>query len=438
MIAEATYPSLIIDIAQAAKNAGGRALLVGGCVRDQLMGLPADDFDLEVYGFDIDTLQKLLTPYGKTIEAGKAFGVLKIQGTNIDIAVPRLDNKTGKGHRGFHIIQDPDLNFDVASSRRDLTINSMGFDPLTEELLDPHGGKNDIERKRLHPTSPKHFGEDPLRGLRAAQFAARFEMTPSQELINVCTKLDLSELAPERIFQEFAKLFLKSNRPSIGFNLIKSCGFLKFFPEIDALQNTPQSLDHHPEGDVWIHTLMVLDEAAKLRTGNKNDDLALMFAALCHDFGKPATTRTDEQGKVRAIGHEKAGVAPTKKFLKRLQVSNDLLQRVSALVEYHLCPLIYAANETKDSTYRKLARTLHNSNISIELLARMARADHLGRTTPDAIAKKCPELEEFLTRTNRLKILYAPIPPIIEGKDKTGASSKNEILHHILGKRQKD
>lgn len=454
-----SFPPLVHDIAQRFHQAGGRAVLVGGCVRDLLMGRSADDFDIEAYGLNFEDLRTLLSEFGNVIETGKAFGVLKIKGTNIDVAIPRLDNKIGKGHRGFKIVQDPDLTFEQASSRRDLTINSMGFDPLTEELLDPHGGAKDLEQKRLHPTSLLHFAEDPLRGLRAAQFAARFEMTPTDELLSVCKTLDLNELAPERIYQEFAKLLLKSNKPSIGFHFLDNANLIRFFPQIEHLKGTPQSKEYHPEGDVWIHTLMVLDQAAKLRTGNATDDLVLMFSALCHDFGKPLVTKKDETGRLRAIGHEHAGVLPTKLFLEKLQASKDLSIKVSALVDQHLCPLIYTKNKAKDGTYRKLARTLFAAKTSMEMLSKLARADHLGRTTTEALAGQCPDVDAFIQKCAELDILCAPTPAVVQGgdlieqglkpgpkfnvllkkalhyQDETGSLDKQEILKKILGDR---
>ncbi len=163
------------------------------------------------------------------------------------------------------------------------------------------------ETKRLRATDPAHFPEDPLRGLRVAGFAARFEMAPDAELKRLCSELDLSELSAERVFAELEKLLLRSEKPSIGFELLRETKLLRFFPEVEALVGVPQEPDWHPEGDVWIHTMMVLDEAAKLRTGSVDEDLALMYGALAHDFGKPSTTRTIG-GRITSYEHDVKGV----------------------------------------------------------------------------------------------------------------------------------
>lgn len=409
------FPPLIMQIAQACTQAGGRALLVGGCVRDALRHHPIQDFDLEVYGIDGPTLKGLLSQLGDVIETGRAFGVFKLKHTHIDVALPRRDNKVGKGHRGFHVVPDPTMTFDDAARRRDLTINSMGMDPLTGEILDPFGGRDDLAQGILRATDATLFGEDPLRGLRTAQFAARFSMTPHGDLVRLCQSLDLSELAPERLFQEFDKLLLWGQRPSLGLAFLKDSKLLRFFPALAALVDVPQPPQWHPEGDVWTHTLLVTDEAARLRTGHEQLDRALMFGALCHDFGKPATTQILE-GRIRSLGHEQAGIGPAVDFLGQLRAPKALVTQVTALVAHHLCPLMYPETGAKDGAYRRLARTLAPSGISMELLARMARADHLGRTTAEALENQCPLVDFFVDKADALGVLQAPQPPVVQGR----------------------
>jgi tRNA nucleotidyltransferase (CCA-adding enzyme) len=222
--------SSITDVAQAVAAAGGRAVLVGGYVRDRLLGIDSKDYDVEIYRLTPDAVADLLAGFGEIIEVGRAFGVLRVKGIDADFSLPRRDSKRGSGHRGFDVAFDPNLDFAEASRRRDLTVNSIGLDPLSGELLDPHGGRADLERGVLRATDAAHFAEDPLRGLRAAQFAARLEMAPDEALTDLCSRLDLAELAAERIFEELRKLLIKARRPSLGFEFLRRTRLLRFFP----------------------------------------------------------------------------------------------------------------------------------------------------------------------------------------------------------------
>ena len=190
------------EIAKAVRDAGGRAVVVGGCVRDHLLGVRSKDVDIEVFGLGVERLEALLARFGKVHAVGRAFGVFRVGGIDVDFSLPRRDSKRGPGHRGFDVSPDPSLDFAEAARRRDLTVNSIGIDPLTGEVLDPHAGRSDLERRVLRATDPAHFCEDPLRGLRVAQLAARLEMTPDDALVALCRKLDLSDLSGERVFDE--------------------------------------------------------------------------------------------------------------------------------------------------------------------------------------------------------------------------------------------
>ena len=372
-----------VEIAKAVRDAGGRALVVGGWVRDHLLGVRSKDVDIEVFGLEMERLEALLAGFGRVHAVGRAFGVFRVGGIDVDFSLPRRDSKRGPGHRGFDVTPDPSLEFAEAARRRDLTVNSIGTDPLTGEVLDPHGGRRDLERRVLRATDPSRFPEDPLRGLRVAQLAARLEMAPDEELVALCRALDLSELSGERVFDELRKLLLRAAKPSIGFRFLEDTGQLRLFPELDALRGVPQDPEWHPEGDVWVHTLMVLDVAASLRRGGTGEDLALMLGALCHDLGKPATTERVD-GRIRSYRHDVAGVAPTRALLGRMRAPGTLVDRVAALVEHHLAPALFVKNGTTAKGYRRLARKLERAGVGIELLVRVARADHLGRTTADA------------------------------------------------------
>jgi tRNA nucleotidyltransferase (CCA-adding enzyme) len=449
----------VLEVARAVAQAGGRALIVGGWVRDKLRSVEADDLDLEIYGLELNALERLLSRFGEVIAIGRAFGVLQVKGLPVDFALPRLDSKTRPGHTGFEVLTDPGLDFATAARRRDLTINSMGFDPLTDELLDPHGGQRDLALGVLRATDPGHFSEDPLRGLRVAQFAARFEMRADDALLRLCAALDLSELSGERVLEEWRKLLLRGVRPSIGTELLRATGLLRHFPELLALVGVPQDADWHPEGDCWIHNQMVIDEAARARDGGVDDE-ALMFGALLHDVGKPVTTAT-QNGRVRSPNHDVRGVELAASFLERMRAPNELVTRVGALVEHHLAPALFVKNGATAKGYRRLARKLGAAGVTAELLERVARADHFGRTTADAIARAFPAGDEFLARARELTIAKSPPRDVVLGRhliarglhpgpefgailercrelqDETGWTDPEQILARVLGPAQR-
>lgn len=409
-------PSEIRRFAEAIRDAGGRAIVVGGFVRDALLGLDPKDCDIEVYHLDMDALETVLGQFGEVITVGRAFGVLMVKGFDVDFSVPRTDNKVGKTHRDFRCEFDPDMSFEDAARRRDLTVNAIGFDPLTGEILDAHGGQADLEARVLRATDQETFPEDPLRGLRVAQFHARFEMVPDDELMKLCEQADFDELPGERLWDEFAKLLLKSNRPSLGLEFLRESTLLRFFPELQALVDTPQDPEWHPEGSVWVHTLMVVDEAAKLRTGDRDEDLLLMHGAVCHDLGKPLTTFTDDDGRIRSPNHEPEGVEPTHSFLARLRAPTAFVDRVAMLVRFHLAPAMYPRQGASPKAYRRLARRFGEVDLPLTMLERVARADHFGRTTADAIAREHPHGDRFLEIIEQLHIQDEPEPPVVMGR----------------------
>ena len=413
-------PEKVLNLARAAREAGGRALLVGGCVRDELMGKQPKDWDVEVYGVEPARLRELLDRLGPVNVVGEAFTVYKLE-TDLDVSLPRRERKTGRGHRAFFIEGDPEMTIEEASARRDFTINAILQDPLTGEILDPHRGRNDLEGGVLRAVSQNTFGEDSLRVLRAAQFAARFEFRIEPDTATLCRSIDLSDLPAERIWGELEKLLLQAQRPSIGLGWLHALGVLdQTFPEIKALIDVAQDPEWHPEGDVFVHTRLVIDRARELI-----DDLpyakqvTVMLAALCHDFGKPATTEFID-GRLRSRGHEEAGIEPTLTFLDKLNVHTldgyDVRAQVLALVRDHLKPGEYykKRDEVGDGAFRRLAR-----KCELELLYLVARADSLGRNAEwvphekwyDALAQ-----EWFIARARELQVAEEPPAPILLGR----------------------
>lgn len=358
-------------------------MLVGGCVRDELMGVEPKDWDLEVYGVEPAKLREILDAFGDVNVVGEAFTVYKID-NHLDVSLPRRDRKVGKGHRGFVVEGDPNMSFEEACSRRDFTINAILKDPLTGEIVDPFNGREDIERKVIRHVSSETFAEDSLRVLRAAQFAARFEFDIAPETVAICGTIDVTDLPKERIWGELEKLLLRAKRPSIGLKWLYDFGVVdQIFPEMKSLVGVPQEPEWHPEGDVDVHTLMVVDEARKLI-----DDLpyerkvTVMLGALAHDFGKPPTTQFFD-GRWRSHSHDEAGIEPALTFLDTLGIYTlngyDVREQVVQLVRYHLKPGEYykSKNPVGDGAFRRLAR-----KVEPDLLYRVAKADSLGRN-PD-------------------------------------------------------
>lgn len=402
------------------RQAGGRPYVVGGAVRDALLGRPLKDFDIEVYGLPGEALPALLAPLGSVDAVGQAFTVLKVSGLHgllgaVDVALPRRDSKAGPGHRGIRALGDPHLSVEEAARRRDFTINALLYDPQAETLLDPWGGRADLDRRCLRAVDAATFGDDPLRALRAVQLAARFELEVEPATARLCSAMPLAELPAERVFGEIEKLLLQAARPALGFRLLREWGLLgSVAPELLPLATTPQDPEWHPEGDVWIHTLLCLDQAALLIADlDRPRALAVMLAALCHDLGKPATTRFEE-GRIRSRGHEEAGVPPTTDLLERWNVHTlggyDLRAQVLALVAQHLKPgqLYDDRARVSDGAIRRLARKCEP-----DLLARVARADCLGRTGDfQPVA-----MDWFLERVRALAVERRPPAPLLLGRD---------------------
>ena len=413
-------PDKVIDLAKAVRAAGGRALLVGGCVRDPLMGIQPKDWDLEVYGLEPATLRALLDRFGSVNVVGEAFTVYKI-GSDLDVSLPRRERKSGRGHRAFVIDGDPTMSVEEASLRRDFTVNAILQDPLTGELIDPFRGSGDLKNGVLRAVSSDTFVEDSLRVLRAAQFAARFQFQIDEATVALCRQIDLSDLPPERIWGEIEKLLLLADRPSLGFQWLQKLTALEqLFPEIASLIDVPQDPEWHPEGDVYIHTLLTIDRAHELIENlSYPRRVTVMLAAVAHDFGKPPTTAFLE-GRWRSRGHEEAGVGPTESFLNRLNVHTiegyDVRSQVIALVREHLKPgeFYKKQDEVGDGAFRRLAR-----KCELDLLYRVASADSLGRNAEWVPREKWYDAEAqewFIARAKELEVAQSAPNPILLGR----------------------
>ncbi len=414
-------PADLHRVLEAVRTAGSPRL-VGGCVRDWLAGLEPNDFDVEVGGLTFDRLQALLAPFGATDIVGRSFGVIKLRlaSGDYDFSLPRRESKTGAGHRGFAITPEPSLTEAEAAARRDFTVNAIAYDPFTGRVIDPLNGVADLKARVLRHTGPA-FAEDPLRVLRAFQFAARFDFTVAPETIALCRAMvpTYAELPVERIWGEWDKWAVKSTRPSRGLGVLKETGWLGHFPELAALDGCPQEPEWHPEGDVYVHTGHCLDAlvsnpdwqaapAAKRRL--------LTFAVLTHDFGKPATTaRIERRGVLRwtSLGHEAAGLEPARQFLTRIGATADLADHVGPLVQNHHAHHHGRDGIFTDTQVRRLAKRL--APATIDDICTVMIADSRGRPplhSPDTLAY----IERLRKRAHDLALQHSSPRPLILGR----------------------
>ena len=400
------------EIATAVQHIGGRALIVGGWVRDRLMGRDSKDIDIEVYSVHSDRLRALLESMGRVEAVGESFQVYKFG--DIDVSLPRRESKSGRGHKGFDVVGDPSMSIEDAARRRDFTVNAIAWDPLRDEYLDPFGGREDIRRHILRVVDPATFADDSLRVLRAVQLSARLDFDVDGATRAICRTIALDDLPAERIWGEIEKLLL-ALRPSTGLALAHDIDVVsKLFPELAALVGCVQEPEWHPEGDVWVHTLQVIDRAReRIDDLPRATQLAVMLGAVCHDFGKPATTAFVD-GRIRSIDHEDQGVAPASAFLDRLKIHSidgyDVRRQVLGMVAHHLKPGMWfkVRDEVGDGAFRRLAQ-----KVDLELLARLAKADCLGRS-PGTF--DCTAMDWFLERARTLGVEHRPPGPILLGR----------------------
>lgn len=396
-------------ICELAKERGGKAYLVGGCVRDALLGAVPKDIDIEIYGLTPTQIEEMLKGNFRFEMVGKSFGVWIIKGYDIDVSIPRTERKVGEGHKAFDVECDPFLSPEEACARRDFTINAMLFDGLTGEIVDPYGGRADLEKRILRHTSEK-FAEDPLRVLRAMQFIARFELTPAPETIEVCSQIGFENLAPERVYEEWKKLLLKGKKISDGLFFLRDCGWIKYFPELQATVGCEQDPEWHPEGDVFTHTAYCMDHFAKERVGDSREDTVVGFAVLCHDFGKPRCTAVGDDGKIHSYAHDVLGAAPTRSFLARMTREKSLIDDVIPLVERHMAILDLWRSNAGDSAIRRLARKVGR----IDRLVRVDSADRNGR--PPIEPEPSPQGLWILERARELSVKDSAPQPILMGR----------------------
>ena len=329
------------EIAEYVERAGGRVYYVGGFVRDRILGIENKDVDIEVHGISPEELYSILETIGEPLAYGRSFGVFALRGEDIDIAMPRRERAVGKGHRDFEIDVDPFIGTREAARRRDFTVNAMMEDVLTGEIIDHFGGRQDLEDGVLRHIDPVTFVEDPLRVLRGAQFAARFGFEIAPDTVELCRGIDLSTLSKERIEEELRKALLKADKPSIFFEEMRRMDQLEvWFPELAETIDLEQDPVFHPEGDVWTHTMEVIDRAAAFRD-RVSEPFRFMLLALTHDLGKIVTTE-EKNGRIHAYEHETKGLPLVESFVRRIINENDVIDYVLNMVPLHMKPNVSA------------------------------------------------------------------------------------------------
>lgn len=427
-------PRCVRDIASLISSRGGRTFVVGGAVIDLIRGETPKDWDLEVFGLSIEKLFQSVEHLPVKV-CGKSFGVLKLEidGIEMDVSIPRRENSIGSGHRDFQVSFDPNMSTRDAAMRRDFTMNSVAFDIERDQLIDPFGGIEDLEKGILRMTSRDTFIEDPLRALRAMQLLARKARVVEPETIEVIRKMSFDALPKERVMAEWVKLLLKAERPSIGLEFLRECGWIVHFPELLDFaewsgwemeenkpfrsqfdEGCPQNPEWHPEGNVWIHTMLVVDAAAKVRDQIPEEwKLAFMFAALLHDVAKPITTVLP---RCTAHGHEANGEELTKRFLSRMTADKKLTSNVVSLVVDHLKPFALS-KEAKPAAWKRLHR-----RVRLDVLGWLSRADWSGRPDRDPIVptekgKPVEHLPSSMCWKWHDELGIEPIQPVVTGKD---------------------
>ena len=412
------------------KRSGGSCFLVGGCVRDALEGISPTDFDVEVFGLELDEIAAILSKIGKTDLVGRTFAVVKLwsQGSEYDFSVPRTETKSGQGHRGFDIQTDPNLDPKSALKRRDFTINSLQYDPFEKTIIDYFNGIADLRNKELKHVSSA-FSEDPLRALRAMQFAGRFGLSLNPETAELCREMkrEFAYVAPERIWGEWQKWACQSVTPSKGLVALKETGWISFFPEINTLLRLPQEPEWHPEGDVFKHTLHCIDALAHHSDWPGFDSerkTTLMFATLCHDLGKARRTRYVEfKGALRwtSPGHDQESGWLSESLMTRIGAPNTLKEKIRALVANHHFLNSFVDSQPSDASLRRLSTRIQPATTN-ELYYVMW-ADHHGR--PPLLSEKQEErLVYFNRRIRELAVEDAAPKPILQGR-------------HLIGKKLK-
>ena len=414
------------DLAAVVSASGGRLLIVGGFVRDALIGRDSKDLDFEIYGLTPERAGALLEVRGFTPPVGKLFPVWRHTRLGFDVSFPRTSvadrapeqNSFHRSDDRAEVVPAEARSFEFAARGRDLTLNAIAWDISREEWIDPLGGRSDLRRGLLRAADVSRFAEDPLRALRVARMAASLDGQLDDELLSLCTAQDLSAVPIERVAGELRRMLMLTDRPWRAFEWLDRMDQLAVFPRVAALKGVPQDPKWHPEGDVFIHTGLVVNAAAELAAPLSADDReVLMWAALCHDLGKAEVTERAPKGRIRSPGHDVASARIAKEWLESLRISGRLVTRVEALCRHHLAPALFVKEGAGPKAYRRLARKLADAGLKMMDLERFARADQLGRTTDEALSRRFDAGDEFLEAARLASVDRGVAPDVVRAAD---------------------
>lgn len=416
---------------------GNKVYAVGGYVRDILRKQPADEVDLLILSHTVNQVLNKLKPEGRVDLVGKSFGVIKFTKDNrtYDIALPRIDRAEDteiRSHKDFNITTDPDIPIEKDLERRDFRCNSIALRLSDGIIIDPFKGKKDIQQKILGMTNPETFSEDPLRLLRAARFASILEYAVDNEIYEKAKSIELSGLSIERINDELFQILLRSPCPSVGLQEFFKLGILRqLFPELYQLTLSIQDALFHPETDefghhtVWPHTLITVDQAARLsgKSGNsKQKQLALLLAALFHDVGKPLTSEWEYKNGRMVLTNKRHDVISekiTKKIFDRMKIFSwngyGLRETVLRLIRCHHRPSELWINR-EIITKKALNRLAADVGGEIELLIQLDVADRAGRSK-SPIKGLDKEGRWLIKKFEELNVSRETIQPLIMGRD---------------------
>jgi len=418
MIEKNDVPVVVRQIFADICAAGGCALLVGGAVRDLLLGQEPKDFDCEVHGIAPFVWLPILDQYGHVEERGlqkfPTYGLV-VEGFDFEFAPPRRDSKTGPKHTDFEIEIIPDLSLTDSCARRNFTINSMAYDPIEGLLYDPFNGEQDVVNHILRCTDYRTFLDDPLRPLIGMQMCGRYQLTvePQSAIMIAHMSPSFATLTTHAQWSEWEKWALKSTRPSMGLRYLRDVSWIAQYPALFNLIGVEQDKTWHPEGDAWEHTCHVVDVASYVisQSGitHKETHLTLMFAALLHDVGKVSTTVRGDDGRIRSIGHEKAGVPIAKAFLEQIGAPLDVIANVLPLIAEHMN---WKGGMSSIKAMRRLASRLQPADV--KMLAAIVLFDHAGRPPLDPI-ETMEKMEIFTEMAETAGVLNG-IPQIVYGR----------------------
>jgi len=405
-------PESLVDVFVGLKRAGGRPLLVGGAVIDLFCGGEPKDWDVEVFGLSMDQLESTLSEFGNVDLIGKKFGIIKLgyKGLDLEFSVPRRDSRTGVGHKGFRVDFDPNLSVSEAAVRRDFTVNAIAYDYFLDKIEDFHGGVSDLRKGVLRHVDPRTFAEDPMRVFRGIQIIARKLRTASPEYTAMVQGMiergDLCDVSGDAIFQEMNKMFSKAASFANAAKHMEELGLLAFFG-LDKLVGCPQDPKYHPEGDVWEHTKLVLENAFKYRDElPANWRLPFMWGMLLHDIGKPYTTDFE---KLHAHGHAEKGASLVDVHMRWWTNSKIFIERVKAIVGLHMRSRELLQGNAKRSAWVRLQH-----GCRLDVLAYVSMCDSDGRAGQKN--GKNGEFAEILKKWKDLGSLEHKVVPVLMGR----------------------